>query len=128
MIIVKKKEIGNRGENDAANFLKKEGYKIVEMNYTCKFGEIDIIAIEKKFLVFVEVKSRSSETYGAPEYAITKHKMRQIIRVAESYLFKKKIKNTNCRFDVVAINYNIEDNSKKIRLIKDAFQDDRETY
>ncbi|MGR3317644.1 MAG: YraN family protein [Candidatus Anammoxibacter sp.] len=118
-----KKEIGLKGEAEAVAFLKKEGYKIIKKNYTCNLGEIDIIAIHKKILVFVEVKVRSTDIFGAPELAVTKHKRRQIIRVAESYLSRNRIRDTDCRFDVVAISYSSEKKiAPAIKLLKNAFQ------
>lgn len=120
---INKKEIGLDGEAKAVAFLKKEGYKILEKNYTCNLGEIDIIAIHKKILVFVEVKVRSTDAFGSPELAVTKHKRRQIIRVAESYLSHNKIQDTDCRFDVVAISYNLNKQiAPAIKLLKNAFQ------
>ncbi|MGR3220519.1 MAG: YraN family protein [Candidatus Anammoxibacter sp.] len=118
-----KKKIGIEGEAEAASFLKKEGYKIVEKNYICNLGEIDIIAIHKKILVFVEVKVRSTDSFGSPELSVTKHKRRQIIRVAESYLSRNRIQDTDCRFDVVAISYNFDKEiAPAIKLLKNAFQ------
>ncbi len=120
------KEVGSKGEKEAAAFLKKSGYKILKMNYTCKLGEIDIVALEKQTLVFVEVKVRHSDIYGAPEFAVTAHKQRQIIKVAEIYLSRNRITNTDCRFDVVAISYHQKDGGvHEINLLKDAFRVDR---
>lgn len=118
------KEIGDKGENDACEFLKNNGYKIIQRNYTCKSGEIDIIALDKKILVFIEVKVRNTRVFGAPELAVTKHKRRQILNVAEIYLFRNKIKNTDCRFDVVAIYYPRNNDSPEINLLVDAFRTD----
>lgn len=120
-----KKEIGFDGENAAAVFLKKEGYKILQKNYICNLGEIDIVALHKKILVFIEVKVRSTDVFGPPEFAVTRHKRRQIVRTAETYLSRNKINDTDCRFDVVAIGYNTDKRiAAEIRLLKNAFQAD----
>jgi putative endonuclease len=97
------KEKGKEGEELAVSFLVEKGFEIVERNYRYGKGELDIIAREKDFLVFVEVKSRESLEYGLPEEAVTKRKMAQIRKIAEAYLAEKGITDENIRFDVVAI-------------------------
>ncbi len=120
-----KDEVGREGEKLAADFLKKKGYKILRKNYTCNLGEIDIIASDKNVLAFVEVKARSSNRFGPPELAVTRQKRRQIVRVAETFLSQSKIIDVDCRFDVVAISFNRNDNnSPEIRLLQDAFRSD----
>jgi putative endonuclease len=100
-----RKELAKRGEDLAAKILTDKGYKIIERNYRYSHGEIDIIAIDPKdnCTVFVEVKSRQNLEFGAPEYAITKNKQKQIRKMAELYLFDKEIRELDCRFDVFAI-------------------------
>lgn len=98
-----KKETGDRGEKLAADLLIKKNYKIVEQNYRFGHGEIDIIAKDKDVLVFVEVKTRKNLEFGPPEFAVTKNKQRQIRKIAEAYLYEKKISDLDCRIDVVAI-------------------------
>lgn len=100
-----RKELAKRGEDLAAKILIDKGYKIIERNYRFSHGEIDIIATDpnNQFTVFVEVKSRQNLEFGAPEYAITKNKQRQIRKVAELYLYDKEIRELDCRFDVFAI-------------------------
>ena len=102
---IETKEIGKEGERLALKYLEDNGFKIVARNYRFGKGEIDIIAEDTgdNFLVFVEVKTRLSLGYGAPEYAITKQKIKQIKKVAELYLYEKKIREKECRFDVIAI-------------------------
>ncbi len=87
----------------AAAFLTKRGYKIVEKNFRCPFGEIDLIAWEGETLVFVEVKARSGAQFGWPADAVTAQKQAKINRVALAYLQKKKDVTPLCRFDVVGI-------------------------
>ncbi len=99
------KKIGMEGEDIAVDLLISKGYEIKERNYTYGKGEIDIIALdpEKKYIVFVEVKSRQNLEFGCPEYAITKNKIRQVRRIAEAYLYENEINDWDCRFDVVAV-------------------------
>lgn len=95
--------LGRRGEERAAKFLISKGYTIVEQNYRCRYGEIDIIGRLDSYLVFIEVKTRSNTLFGSPQSSVTTTKQRQIIRSAEFYLQKNKLSETDARFDVVAI-------------------------
>jgi putative endonuclease len=94
---------GQEGEELAVRHLKRMGYRIVCRNYRCPFGEIDIIARHRGVLVFVEVKSRSTETFGSPKLAVTPAKQRKLSRVAWHYLEQHKLTEASARFDVVAI-------------------------
>lgn len=99
------KKTGDKGEELAAEFLESKGYKIIKRNYRFGKGEIDIIAEdpEKEGLIFIEVKSRKNLEFGAPEYAITKNKIKQLKRIAELYLYEKEINEITCRFDVITV-------------------------
>jgi putative endonuclease len=110
---------GKKGESIASAYLKKNGYRILETNYRCALGEIDIIAREKDELVFVEVKTRSSEELGYPEQAVNIHKQKKISQLALWYLEDKKLTATKARFDVVAIT--MCESREEIILIKNAF-------
>jgi putative endonuclease len=114
-----KKELGKKGEEVALRFLKKKGYRIIEKNYVCKMGEMDIIAKEKDTLAFVEVKTRTSMEFGPPQLAVNSSKQRQLSKVALNYLNEKRLNNVKARFDVVAILLRPE--KEEIELIKDAF-------
>jgi len=118
-----RKKLGNRGEKIAGNFLRKQGYQIIEKNYHSRLGEIDIVAREDESIVFVEVKTRRSTDFGLPEEALSYDKRRRLSKLALGYLAHRRIKDTNCRFDVVSI---LMDNKKvrkvkHIELIKNAF-------
>ncbi len=93
---------GKCGEDIAAEFLKKKGYKIIERNYRNKIGEIDIIAKGKNDLVFVEVKTRRSDKFGTPSEAVTYYKKQRIVTCAKMYLMKKPT-NLNIRFDIIEV-------------------------
>ena len=114
-----KKELGRRGEELALRFLKKSGYKIIERNYVCKMGEMDIIAQEKDTLVFVEVKTRTSMDFGPPQLAVNPTKQMQLSKVALNFLKEKRLEDVKARFDVVAIV--LKPAGEEVELIKDAF-------
>ena len=116
---MEKKELGKKGEEKAIRFLKKRGYRLIEKNYVCKMGEMDIIAKEKDTLVFIEVKTRTSTLFGPPQLAVHSSKQRQLSKVALNYLKEKQLEDVKARFDVVAIL--LEQKGEKIELIKDAF-------
>jgi putative endonuclease len=110
---------GKEGEKIAAAYLKKNGYRIMEINFRCPIGEIDIVAKEKDDLVFVEVKTRKSIELGYPEQAVGMRKQKKMSQLALWYMQKRKIADTNARFDVVAITLIPEKN--EVKLIKNAF-------
>ncbi len=94
---------GRHGEKLAKKFLVKNGYKIVATNYTNKIGEIDIIAIKNKTIVFVEVKHRTSLEFGHPREAVTSYKQNKIKQVAMLYLQSTNNLNEKIRFDVLDV-------------------------
>ena len=110
-----KKLLGRAGEVEAGKFLKKAGYKVLEMNFRTHIGEADIIAQKDGVTVFVEVKTRSDDTYGAPSEAVNHKKQEKYFRVATEYLIKKGLQDAPCRFDVIEIE------NGKINHIIDAF-------
>ncbi len=119
-----KKAIGAEGERIAVRFLKKKGYKILQRNYRSKGGEIDIICCDHGCIAFVEVKTRFSNAYGAPELAVNEMKRRQIIKTASHYTAQKKIEGIDLRFDVVSIFYSPDAKCPTITLFKNAFTKD----
>jgi putative endonuclease len=110
---------GKEGEKIAASFLKKSGYHIIEINYRCVLGEIDIVARENGEIVFIEVKTRKSGELGYPEQAVGIKKQRKLSQLALCYLQGKKLTNAKARFDVMAITMSASGN--EIKLIKNAF-------
>lgn len=97
------KQFGDVCEKLAGEFIQNKGFIIVEYNYRFGKGEIDIIAKDGEYLVFVEVKSRKNLEFGEPEYAVTKNKVNQIRKMAAAYLYEKNLGEVDCRFDVIAI-------------------------
>lgn len=117
--------IGNAGEEAAVKALKKQKYKIIERNYRTKMGEIDIIAKDGEYTVFVEVRLRKSNNFGTPADTIDERKQQKIIKTAQHYAVKNDIYDTPMRFDAVLINAKVKDNKladEKIEIIKDAFR------
>lgn len=112
--------VGRRGEDLAAAFLEKSGFAIIERNFRCKGGEVDIVAREGKTLVFVEVKSRKTLTYGLPQLAVTPFKQRQISKAALTWLARNHKHDSPARFDVIAILLN-NNYHHQIEHIKNAF-------
>lgn len=98
-----RRSLGMWGENVAADYLQKKGMKIIERNFRCRLGEIDIIARQGGYLVFIEVRTRSSAICGLPQESITAAKVKKVRRLAQFYLAQKSLANVNVRFDVVAV-------------------------
>jgi len=100
---MKRKRLGNLGENLALKYLKNKGYKFIERNFRSKFGEIDLIFQDKETLVFVEVKTRFSQSYGDPEEAVTPAKIRFLIKTVQYFKLKNPKLPDSLRIDVIAI-------------------------
>ena len=116
---MQRREVGQKGEKMALRFLKKSGYRIIERNYVCKMGEMDIVAKEKDTVVFVEVKTRTSNAFGPPQLAVNPTKQMQLSKVALYFLKERELEEVKARFDVVAIL--LGPRGEKIELIRDAF-------
>lgn len=98
-----KRLTGRYGEDLAIDYLKKNGYKIIETNFSCNLGEIDIVAKDGKTLCFIEVKYRQSDNYGSPLEAVDSRKASKIAKTAQYYCLVKNIKEVPMRIDVVGI-------------------------
>jgi putative endonuclease len=109
-------EQGAAAERDAAQLLVAAGYQIVERNFRCKAGELDLIARDAGVLVFVEVRSRSDDEHGHAAEMVRRRKQRRVIRVARYYVAAAEPDFERCRFDVVAIT------GDEAILLKDAFR------
>jgi putative endonuclease len=116
----RQQQFGKKSERLAAEYLKRKGYRIIETNYRCPVGEIDIIAREKGTLVFVEVKARRSSRFGSPKGAVTPAKQRKISMAALDYLKRSGQSDARARFDVVAID--TETGRFDIEVVKNAFE------
>ena len=114
-VLAKKKRkdnTGSKGEKRAADFLKKQGYKLLLRNYNCRTGEIDIIAKEGGTFVFVEVKTRREGGKELPEAALTQKKRHRLCKAAQHFMRKYKLKDPLFRFDLIGIEFNNDDEWK----------------
>lgn len=105
-------------EHIAQKYLKEKGYIILETNFTCKFGEIDIIALKNSTLIFIEVKGRKNTDFGYPCEYVTPYKIKKIISAANYYLLKNQYNDVTCRFDVIEL----ISSKKQINHIENAFE------
>ncbi len=111
-------ELGKRGEYIAQHYLKGKGYKLLETNWRCPRGEIDLIFEDKNYVVFVEVKTRSTPYWGNPQDAVCTLKMKRIVEIADYYMHTRDCE-AEVRFDVVAII--LDSGLAHITHIEDAF-------
>ena len=130
MNIFKRKEslsTGERGEKAALNYLKKQGYKILETNFFNprgrRLGEIDIIAKDKEEVVFVEIKTRtdSYKNAPAPEESITRKKLHKLNKTASFYITKNRLFDVPYRFDAITLLADTENNCAKLKHLKNVF-------
>lgn len=110
---------GQTGEDLAVCYLENQGYTIVERNYRKRIGEIDIIARDGEYLVFIEVKTRSNRRFGSPFDAVDFRKQQQISRVALAFMTQHRFGEVPVRFDVIGVHL---EESPKVELIKNAFE------
>jgi len=116
------KDIGALGEFAAQTHLKNSGYKILDKNFACKCGEIDLIAEDNTYICFVEVKTRYAANFGTPGESVTLSKQQKIYKTAQVYILRKNIINCNFRFDVIEVLLSHDNNNFSINHIQDAFQ------
>ncbi|MBI2891135.1 MAG: YraN family protein [Nitrospirae bacterium] len=112
-------QLGRTGEAIAARHLRERGYRILALNYRCRYGEVDIIARRGSTLAFVEVKTRRSARYGSGAEAVSARKQGQIIRTATHYLQEKAWTECECRFDVVSVGW--QNGARMIEHLEAAF-------
>ncbi len=106
----------------AGKFLEEKGYRILEKNFRCLVGEMDLIAKDKQEIVFVEVKMRTSTFFGYPEEAVNPYKQRRLQKIAEIWLKKNKMEDEPYRIDVVSIIYNEKTREEKIEHFVNAIE------
>ena len=120
---MKRRETGILGERLACDFLGKNGYRIIERNFRCPGGEVDIVAQRQDTLVFVEVRTKRSQRFGSPEESITSAKMEKLRAVAAYYWQSRPNLPEAWRIDVVAIEMNGRGRVSRIELIENAICD-----
>lgn len=100
-----KQVLGREGERIAEGYLRKRGYRLVERNYRCPAGEVDLIALDRRVIVFVEVKTRSDDGFGLPAESVHRQKQNKMIRSALYYLSQHRLHDRAARFDVVGVSF-----------------------
>jgi len=116
---MKKQSLGMLGEKLACSYLKKKNYRIIEKNYRCSCGEIDIIALKNNALRFIEVRAKSSDTYGSPEESITCAKQERLVASALHYVSNHEKLPENWHIDFVAVEIDpLKGKAKRIELIE----------
>ena len=111
--------LGAEGERAAEKFLRRQRYTILQRNYRCRSGEVDLVALDGRTVVFVEVKTRTQPEFGSPFEAVDQRKQRQIQRVAQRYLTEHRLHDRDARFDVVGVWW--ENGRVHCELIRNAF-------
>lgn len=100
-----RKRLGAAGEEAALSYLMRQGYRLLEKNYRCRLGEIDLIAEDGESVVFIEVKTRSNLLFGVPQEAVDHSKQKKIRRIAQHFLLSRGLEEKPVRFDVIAVLY-----------------------
>ena len=117
------REKGLRSEEIARRYLTAKGYRILDVNFQTRMGEIDIIARHRDTVVFIEVKSSTGNGFGSPLDRVPPWKQRRIIRVSQAYLVKNRLQDAQSRYDVVAI-----DPDRRVYHVEDAFRPSDELF
>ncbi len=115
-----RKETGILGEKLAKDFLKKRGYRVIELNYRCRWGEIDIVSHRKDCLIFIEVRTKTSRAFGTPEESITAAKRARMRRTAEHYYQSHDKLPESWRIDLVAVELDKQGKPRRIEVIENA--------
>jgi putative endonuclease len=118
---MKKQETGKRGEQIACQALEKKGYRILEKNYRCRHGEIDLVARQRDYIVFIEVRSKTGDTFGTPEESLTAAKKNKLIATALDYLNSHPNLPENWRIDFVAVELDPANGTpKRVEIMENA--------
>ncbi|MCK4798508.1 MAG: YraN family protein [Spirochaetes bacterium] len=121
--MLNKRQLGKIGEDIATKYLENNGIQIIERNYYTKYGEIDLIGIENKTIIFIEVKLRKNKNFGLPSEAIDSKKLKRIHNTATNYISEMNFTNNDCRFDVICLFYSNHENLYKIEWLKNQYFD-----
>ncbi len=115
------RDIGNSGEDLAAEYLESNGWIILDRNYFFEKAEVDIVATDQNFIIFVEVKKRSNTYFGRPEEFVTPSKEKNIKKAAEAWVYERKMETALVRFDIISI-IQKENETPEITHFEDAFR------
>lgn len=114
-----KQILGEEGERIAETYLKRKGYRLVERNYRCPVGELDLVVLDHRIIVFVEVKTRTDDRFGAPLESVNPRKQQKMIKTALFFLNQHRLHHREARFDVVGIS--LKDQEPVVEHIENAF-------
>lgn len=114
--------LGKRGEREAERYLLRKGMIIIYRSFENQFGEIDLIAVDEKTIVFVEVKTRTSDLAGRPDEAVDDRKQNQISKTAIAFLRQNQLLDSPARFDVISIEWNDPNSAPSITHFENAFE------
>lgn len=112
--------LGNEGERVAEAYLKKMGYRLVERNYRCPVGELDLVFLDRRVIVFVEVKTRTDDRFGAPLESVHQRKQRKMIKTALFFLSQHRLHHRDARFDVVGVS--LKGGEPAVEHVQNAFE------
>ncbi len=115
-----KQILGTEGERIAERYLKKKGFTILERNYRCPIGELDLIVLDRRVVVFVEVKTRSDGRFGSPLESVHRHKQERMTKAALFFLTRHRLHDREARFDVIGISF--EDEKPVVEHLRNAFE------
>lgn len=115
-----KQILGKEGERVAESFLKKKGYRLVERNYRCPVGEMDLVFLDRRVIVFVEVKTRTDDRFGAPLEAVGSRKQKKMIKAALFFLSQRRLHHRDARFDVVGVS--LKGGEPTVEHVENAFE------
>jgi putative endonuclease len=119
----KRKDTGSLGEQIASEYLKKKGYRVLETNYRCRGGEIDIVARHQDYLVFIEVRTKTNLNFGSPEESITERKMEHLRLAANYYIQERSGFSESWRIDVVLVELTEGKKPSRIEVIENAIEE-----
>jgi putative endonuclease len=112
--------LGKQGEDVACKELERRGYRVLSRRFRTRFGELDLVAQHREYVVFVEVKARRDRSCGDPAEAITPQKMQRLVWMATEYLIQQQVTNVPCRFDVVSVETAFD--PPRVTVFEDAFR------
>ena len=115
--------LGKWGEGVAGRFLQEKGYRLLDTNYRCRWGEVDIVAQEGDELVFVEVRTRRGVQHGTPEESVTPAKARRLVATAQDYLQQRGQEGAEWRIDLIAIRLDGNRRVQEIAHLRHAVQE-----
>jgi len=116
----RKQILGREGEGIAERYLRKKGYRLLQRNYRCPIGEVDLIALDRRVIVFVEVKTRTDDSFGSPLESVHPLKQRKMIKAALFFLHQHRLHDREARFDVVGISF--EGEKPVVEHVQNAFE------